>query len=446
MIKVGLVSLGCPKNLVDSEIALGLLSSPPFRITSRLEEAEVLIVNTCAFLESARRESIDTIRRLAGYKKKRCRFLIVAGCLVQYLKDEAAAKLPEGDFYLGVGELTRLPRLMEKLFSGTPPRERIFCRDTPDFSFSRRFPRILSTPAHYAYLRIADGCDNRCSYCLIPGLRGPLRSRPPQRVIEEANELVSSGVRELILVAQDTTAYGIDLGKKQLLVSLLRSLEEIRELRWLRILYSHPAHLNKQIVRTMAESDKICPYLDIPLQHISERILKLMGRKISRIRVEKLLEQLREMVPGISLRTTLMVGFPGESGGEFEELSDFVRRQAFEHLGVFCYSPEKGTAAFRFGPPVDAATARRRRQHLMEIQQKISSRKLLRFQGKKIPVLLDGPFPEKGSKLMIAHSRFQAPEIDGLVVVEGDDVKPGDIRTVKISDSSSYDLYGIVAD
>lgn len=443
MIKVGLVSLGCPKNIIDSEIALGVLPSPPFRIVSRLDEAEVIIVNTCAFLEAARRESIGVIRRLAGYKKNHCRFLIVVGCLVQYLKKETARKLPEGDLFLGVGEYVKLPRLLDQLFSGAS-LPRVLCRTQPDFPFFRKFPRLLSTPGHYAYLRVADGCDNRCSYCLIPNLRGPLQSRPPARIVEEARELVSGGVRELILIAQDTSAYGFDLKRKELLVYLLEALEGIKELRWLRVLYFHPAHLNKRILQTMASSNKICPYLDIPLQHINDRILNKMGRKVTRARVETLLEQARQLLPDISLRTTMMVGFPGEGKKEFAELMDFVRRQRFDHLGVFCYSPERGTPAFRYPSAAAAKIARLRKERVMELQREISAERLRRLRGRKISVLVDGPFPEKRSKLMIAHARFQAPEIDGLVVVEGDKIKPGDILTVKVTCSSSYDLYGIV--
>ncbi len=438
---MGIVSLGCPKNLVDSEIMAGRLSSPPFYLTPSLREAEIIIVNTCAFLSTARRESITLIKKLAAYKERNCRLLIAAGCLVQYLGADERRFLTGVDLFLGVGEYSRLPDILLRL--KTPPPSPVLIRhDSPAYHFRQRFPRRLSTPGHYAYLRIADGCDNRCRYCLIPSLRGPYRSRPLSPVLEEARQLVEGGVKELVVVAQDTSYYGREKGGKPKLELLLKELVKIPGLRWIRILYCHPDHLPAGVLRIMAESSMICSYLDLPLQHINDRVLKRMGRRSGRREIEELLERAREIVPDLSLRTTFLVGFPGEGVSEFAELMEFVKRQRFDHLGVFAYSPEAGTAAFGEEDRVTRRTARVRRDRLMALQQKISRARGRGEVGKIHQVLLDGPFPEENSSLMVGHTRYQAPEIDGLVVVEGENLSPGKIIKVEITSSSEYDLYG----
>ncbi|MEA1927309.1 MAG: MiaB/RimO family radical SAM methylthiotransferase, partial [Candidatus Auribacterota bacterium] len=304
-------------------------------------------------------------------------------------------------------------------------------------------PRRISTPPHLAYLRIADGCDNRCAYCLIPKLRGPYQERPRNLLLAEARQMVEGGVKEIILIAQETTYYGRGGKGAGELPSLLRDLNDIPGLEWIRIMYTHPARVNRQILQTISECDKVCPYLDIPLQHINDTILDLMRRNISRSRIEKVLRQARELVPGISIRTTMMVGFPGEEEKEFSQLCDFVINQRFDNLGVFAYSPETGTAAIEYGPGVGPDESERRRDILMEIQQGISAERLKGFRDKTIDILVDGPYPEAGSDLMVGRGVFQAPEIDGVVVVEGENLRPGQMVKVKIIDSSEYDLYGI---
>ncbi len=442
-LKVGLVSLGCPKNLVDSEIILGLLSPERYRLTTRISEADAIVVNTCAFISDARRESRETIRKLGELKKGNCRFLIVAGCLVQYHGTEATAAFPEADLLCGVGEYDKIPEALDRFLAGEGG-DKPFSPSPPRFSFRREYPRHISTPRHYAYLRIADGCDNRCRYCLIPRLRGPFRSRPRGSIVREAKALAGRGVREVILVAQDTAYYGREGKRRGGLAPLLEELAEIAGLDWIRLLYAHPAHLDRRVLQTMAASDKICPYLDIPLQHINDRILKKMGRKVTRARIERVLDLVREEVEGAVLRTTLMVGFPGEGEGEFAELLEFVHRQRFDHLGVFAYSPEEETEAAGFRPRVKTETARARREKLLQAQRAISKERLERFRGERIAVLVDGPFPEAGSELLIGHSRFQAPEVDGLAVVEGRDLRPGDLVDLRVTDTSTYDLYGTV--
>lgn len=443
LLRVALISLGCPKNLVDSEIMLGLLPRNRYRIITSPDQADIIIINTCAFLESARREAFQAIEWALARKRRRGVKLIVSGCLVQYYGEKAAELIPAADLLLGVGEYGALPDALEEREPEGGKQRRLLARQRPRFPFQRVFPRLISTPSHLAYLRIADGCDNRCTYCLVPGLRGPYQERPLPVILSEARRLVAQGVREIILIAQDTAYYGHRSSTGADLSLLLEALNEIPGLRWIRVLYAHPVHIERGLLQTMASCDKICPYLDIPLQHINDAILKRMGRKINRAGIEALLSEARETVEGISLRTTLMVGFPGEGEDEFSELIDFVRRERFAHLGVFSYSPEAGTVACRYASRVDGAVARRRRERLMEIQQAVSAEYGQALRGESITVLVDGRYPEPGSPLMIGHAAFQAPEIDGIVVIEGEGLLPGDMVTVRITDSSAYDLYGI---
>ncbi len=448
MTKIATVSLGCPKNLVDSEQMLGLLKENGFEASASLAEAEVILVNTCAFIEDARRESLTEIGRLAAFKKTNCRLLAVAGCLVQYYGGRARGEIPGADILLGVGEGSALPRLLAAAAKKAPSADGgsyLRWEPAPRHRFSDDPPRLRCAPPHYAYLKIADGCDNRCGYCLIPAIRGPYQSRPAKHIIAEAVRLAAEGVKEIILVAQDTGYYGWEKGRGPRLTGLLEGLEEIDGIRWIRLLYAHPANLDRSVMKTMASSKKICPYLDLPIQHINDRILKRMGRPVSRHRIEALLDQLRELVPGISLRTTLMVGFPGEGEGEFEELEEFVRWQRFDHLGVFVYSREKGTSAARLKGRPDAATSARRRDRLLRLQKSISRSRLRRWRDRRIEVMIDGPFPEKNSELLVGRAVFQAPEVDGLVVVEGGGCRPGELVGVRVKETSAYDLYGEAA-
>jgi len=442
MIDVALVSLGCPKHLVDSENMIGLLPPDRYRFTPRPEEAEIIIVNTCAFIEPAREESRRIIAELAERKDGRCRILAVTGCLVQYYGPDIADFFPDADLFVGVGEYENLSALLEEAFSPSFS-QRIVRRDTPAFPFQIRTDRKISGPGHFAYLRLADGCDNCCSYCLIPSLRGPYQPRSFTSIVEEADNLVTGGARELILIAQDTSYYGSLKTEGGDLSRLLSELSAIPDLNWVRLLYTHPDHLDETILTVMNSSPRICNYLDLPVQHISDRILRRMGRRAGRDEIEKLLDRTRRLVPGIALRTTVMTGFPGESKEDFRQLEEFIRHQRFDHLGVFSYSAEPGTAAADMDGQIDPGLAAARRDRLMEIQQGISAARLRDRLGTVAEVIVDGVFPEKDSKLWVGRTRFQAPEIDGLVVIEGEGITPGDMIRVKMTSSSEYDLYGV---
>ncbi len=444
--RIYLISFGCPKNLVDSELMLGSLPRESYLPVTRIEEADIAVVNTCGFLRSAREEARAMIERAVQWRRRTGGILVVAGCLVQYHGSRAGEVFPKVDLLLGVGEAAGLGRMLAegRVSPGSPPELRL--RTPPRFPFGEAPPRLVSTPRHWAYLRIADGCDNRCSYCLIPSLRGPYRERPLPRVVEEARRLAGRGARELVLIAQDTARYGRSPAGRGGLPRLLEKLQAIDGLDWIRILYAHPRNIDDDLLRAVASLDQACPYLDIPIQHIDDRVLERMGRKIDSRRIEELLDRARELVAGISLRTTLMVGFPGEGEAEFEKLADFIRRRKFDHLGVFGYSREKATGAYGLGPGPPAPVVRRRRQALMEIQREISAEILRGRRGRVLEVLIDGPFPEPGSPLMVGRGPSQAPEIDGLVVVEGEGVRSGEMVRVRITGSSEYDLYGVRVD
>ncbi|HOO77809.1 MAG TPA: 30S ribosomal protein S12 methylthiotransferase RimO [bacterium] len=432
MTRVGLVSLGCPKNRVDSEVLLGSLAGAGFEITADPAEAEVVVCNTCAFLAEARREAEEEIRRLARYKKRSCRLLVATGCLVKYLADRGRGEVAGADLLVGFSDYRRLPLLIRRRLGeaeGEPA--------APASS------RIVSTPPPFAYLRIAEGCDNRCRYCLIPSLRGRLASRPPGDILAEARSLAERGVRELILIAQDTAAYGRDRGEEGGLERLLDSLEGVDGIRWLRLLYAHPGHLAAGVLERMASSARLLPYLDIPFQHADTSILKRMGRGLTRESQVRLVERCRETVPGIVLRTTLMTGFPGEGEKEFAGLMEFVEWARFDHLGVFAYSPEPGTAAYRDRPRVPPETAARRREKIMLRQREISAEVLAGYRGKTIAAV--GVDPETAEGGANARAWFQAPEIDGGVILEGRRPPPGEFCWVEIDDSSDYDLFGRVA-
>ncbi len=439
--RVCLISLGCPKNLVDSETMLGSLPRESFQPTVQMDDADIVVVNTCGFLRSARREGRAAIRRAIEWRRRSGGILVVAGCLIQYYGERSEKLFPEVDILLGVGEGDSLGRL---LISQCPnPASRLTLSPVPSFPFHRDLPRLVSTPRHWAYLRLGDGCDNHCAYCLIPTLRGPYRERSFPAVLKEAQRLVEQGARELILIAQDTAAYGRSFPGGNGLELLLKRLQAIEPLQWIRILYAHPRHVDFGLLRAISSLDKVCPYLDLPIQHIDDGILQEMGRKVDSRHIWEIIDRARELIPGISLRTTLMVGFPGEGEAEFARLVDFVSRARFDHLGVFAYSREKGTRASRLGPAPLGSVARRRSEIIMEIQSEISAERLRARRGEEADILIDGPFPESGSPLMLGRGSFQAPEIDGIVVVKGVDLEVGEMARVRITDSSEYDLYGV---
>ncbi|MFB3887563.1 MAG: 30S ribosomal protein S12 methylthiotransferase RimO [Thermodesulfobacteriota bacterium] len=439
-----LVSLGCHKNLVDSEVMLGLLSREGYRLTTDPSEARILIVNTCAFIEDATKEAIETILGLTRYKKEgRCRLLIVSGCLAQRYGKILEKELPEVDLFIGTGTFQHLPEILPKILSKNPrekqKKKTFLSRST--FLYDEKTPRILSTPPFTAYLKIAEGCSNRCTFCTVPKIRGPYRSRELRSVINEAERLADQGVQELILIAQDTTSYGKDLQGRANLEKLLKGLVKIESLRWIRILYSYPkaSYFTDGLLELMAREKKICPYLDLPIQHIDDRILKRMGRRSKGQEIRNLLKRIRMFVPNISLRTSLIVGFPGETEGYFNALLDFVRETEFDHLGAFKYSREEGTPASRLPNPVPGKVKEERLRTLMKVQKKISLKKYRLFVGRRLEVLVEGPKGQGGQ--LRGRLQTQAPEIDGCVFLKGK-ASPGDWVEARITQALPYDLVG----
>ncbi|HWI54290.1 MAG TPA: 30S ribosomal protein S12 methylthiotransferase RimO [Desulfobacteria bacterium] len=440
MLKVGLISLGCAKNSVDSEVIMGLLKQEGYQITEREELADILIVNTCGFINSAKEESVNAILDAAEYKKKgSCKALVVAGCLAQRYKDELLAEIPEIDGLIGTGEIPRIANVVREAVNG----ERSAHVNTPDFIYDHEMPRILSTPGYTAYVKVADGCDNRCTYCAIPGIRGGYRSRPMESVSQEVSRLSAGGVREINLIAQDTTRYGFDLYGDYKLDKLLTDLVKIDDIAWIRVLYAYPTHFTDKLIEVMAHSEKICKYLDIPLQHADDKILKAMNRRGSNYDILKLIEKLRSSIPGLAIRTSFIVGFPGETEESFENLVDFVKSVRFDRMGVFTYSPEEGTPAAELPGQVPEEVKEARRDILMKIQQEISLEINKSKIEKTIDVLIEGK-DHKEKELYVGRTQFDAPDVDGSVFVRGNGLQPGDIVPVKITHAYEYDLIGEV--
>lgn len=431
---VCLISLGCPKNLVDSEVILGLLSKEGYPLSTDPLRAEVLIVNTCSFIEEATKEAIKTILQLSRFKKEgRCRLLIVSGCLPQRYGEVLEKELPEVDLFVGTGAFQNLPKLLSQ------KSNRKSFLSQPAFLYNERTPRILSTPPFIAYLKIAEGCSNACTFCTVPKIRGRSRSRKIRSVLKEAQRLADQGVQELILIAQDTTAYGKDLGDGTNLEKLLKSLVKVEKLRWIRILYSYPKieNFTDAFLGLMAHENKICPYLDLPIQHIDDEILKRMGRRSKGEEIRNLLKKIRTFLPNVSLRSSLIVGFPGERESQFRALLDFVKEAQFDHLGAFKYSSEKGTPASRFPHPIPESVKEERLRTLMKIQKKISLKKYQRIAGQRRVVLVEGPQRERG--VLRGRLQTQAPEIDGSIFLYGK-AQPGDWVEAQITEALPYDL------
>ena len=437
-----MVSLGCPKNLVDSEYILGILARRGHEIVEDDGTAEVIIVNTCSFIQPAVEESIETILNLAENKKAEPdRLLIVTGCLPERYKEELAASMPEVDLFLSTSEMDRLPDFIEDGEKASFDR---LILSRPGFLPSGPVPRLRSAPVYSAYLKIAEGCSNGCSFCLIPRLRGPFRSRPRRVLLEEAAALAESGVKELILVAQDTTAYGRDLGERESLARLLTELAGLEGLEWLRLMYAYPSGLSEELIEVMAGVPKVCPYLDLPLQHAAPFVLKRM-RRDSLVDLLRLIERLRRAIPDLALRTTMMVGFPGETEADFELLIDFISQARFERLGVFKFSPEDGTLAAKFTDQVPQRIKENRRRKLMARQRRISREINESLVGRTMPVLVEGPSSET-DLLLAGRTRGQAPEIDGLVYINKGFANPGRIKEVLITQGHDYDLVGEILD
>lgn len=433
---IGMVSLGCAKNQTDAEIMLGLLSANDYTIADNPYDAEILVVNTCAFIDSAKQESIDAILEMAKYKTDgKCRLLIVTGCLAQRYKEEVLIEMPEVDYVLGTGEFDKICECIEKAFNGERKAECENADRTPD----DKLPRVLSTPHYTAYLKIADGCDNNCTYCAIPKIRGHFRSRLPQSIIEEAKSLADSGVKELILIAQDTTRYGSDIGTS--LAELLEELVKIEGIEWIRTHYFYPEAVTEELIDVMAKHDKICNYIDIPVQHGDDEILRRMARRTNQAEIRNKISMIREKMPDVVIRTSIIVGFPGESESSFETMYDFVEDIKFDRMGVFAYSQEEGTAAANFENQIDDETKQERLDRLMTLQQGISLKLNRAKIGKIIEVIVEGYDEE--SFLFYGRSRGDSIEVDGLVYFgTEEDVEAGDIIKVEILDADEYDLTG----
>lgn len=443
--KIGIVSLGCPKNLVDSETMLGLIHEEKYEITNDPSEAEIIIVNTCGFIESAKEESINTILQMAEYKKSgSCKYIIVTGCLSQRYAEELFNELPEADAIAGVEVYDEIGSIIKRVMNGE--RFIMLERSKPDVIYTSKetfLPRILTTPSYTAYLKIAEGCDNCCSYCAIPKIRGPYRSKPMEQVLKEAKALADNGVKELIVVAQDTTRYGEDLPEgKLLLADLLKELNKIESLKWIRVMYCYPNNFTDELIEAFATMDKVCKYVDLPLQHASNRLLASMNRYDTKEEVETLLAKLRKRIPGIVIRTTFIVGFPGETDADFEELKDFVERQRFENAGVFAYSQEDGTVAGAMPNQIPDEIKQERYHELMALQAQISEGIHKDTEGQTLEVLVEG-IEEDGSGLHYGRSYREAPDIDGLVFIENPgDIKPGCFVKVNILQGFTYESVG----
>lgn len=438
MISVGLVTLGCPKNQVDSEIMLGILDQARYQITEKVEEANVIVVNTCGFIESAKQESVDMILELAQLKDTaHLKYLVVTGCLAQRYHEDLRKEIPEIDAILGTGNFDQIAKVIQKGLQGTDLGGIV----QPEFEYRKELPRITTTPDYTSYVKIAEGCNNRCSYCIIPALRGPVKSRTQKDIIEEVERLAKAGTKEIILVAQDTTVYGIDLYGKPMLASLLKKLVKIDGIHWIRILYSYPDHMDDELIDVIASEEKICNYLDLPLQHGSDRILKLMNRPTRQEEVEKLIQKIREQMPDVVLRTSIIVGFPGETEEDFQELLDFIQRIRFERLGVFTYSREEDTPADRLEGHLPEEVKEERWDRVMAIQQEIALEANESMIDQEVEVLVEEEYSAE-ERIVIGRTQWDSPEIDNLVYVHNCRAQVGDMIRIRITDAMEYDLVG----
>jgi ribosomal protein S12 methylthiotransferase len=436
--RVCVISLGCAKNLVDSEHILGWLKEKKYPLVAGLDEADIAIINTCGFIQPAVEEAIRTVLDVSERKRKgQLRKLFVVGCFVQRYGYKLRQEMPEVDGWAGPGEIHRITQLLQERRRKAPP----FLINRPTFLPDHRTPRVQSTPPYSAYLKIAEGCSHRCSFCIIPQLRGPFRSRSPESLVEETVQMVERGVKEVNLIAQDTTMYGRDLKGGYRLEDLVERLVQVRGISWIRILYSHPERITDRLLELMESPSALCPYLDIPIQHVDPEVLKAMGRGMDEAAVWQLLERIRSRNERISLRTTVMVGFPGETEAVFRRLLGFVKDAEFDHLGAFVFSPEKGTAAYRMKYQVEKALAERRRDRIMRLQAKISRNKNKDRIGQVYPVLVEGARRGRAS-WAAGRTAFMAPEVDGQILIRGEVEEVGRIVPVRITGAGTYDLSG----
>jgi ribosomal protein S12 methylthiotransferase len=450
--KIGMVSLGCPKNLVDSEVMLGLAQESGHELTRDAADADVIVVNTCAFIDKAKQESIDTILEMAELKKTgKCQRLVVTGCMAERYRDELKAQIPEIDAVLGTGEVpdivaaiapTLIPLLRPNGEAIRTVARRPQTADLPTYIYDAETPRLLATPRHYAYVKIAEGCDYKCAFCIIPTLRGNYRSRPADSIVREARMLAARGVKELLLISQDTSFYGVDRGERGALARLLRELNAIDGLEWIRMLYLYPTTIGDDVLDAIAECEKVCNYIDLPLQHASDRVLKRMKRPGTRASYERLLDRIRHRIPGVTLRTTFIVGFPGETDDDFAQLQDFVKTLGFDHVGVFTYSHEEGTSAHGLEDDVPAKVKTQRQSRLMSLQKQIVAKAQQLRVGQHVRLLVDGPSSEH-ELVLRARLEGHAPDIDPVVYLtdcDPSDFTAGQFIQAEIVGSREYDL------
>jgi len=437
-----MISLGCAKNLVDSELMLGSLQEAGYEITPLPGEAEVIIINTCGFIGPAKEESIDTILEMAEYKQHgRCRALIVTGCLSQRYSQELMQEMPEIDGMLGTGELDRLPELLRAVLQGKRP---IFVGQ-PGFNYDAQQPRLVTTPPHSVYVKIAEGCSHNCAYCVIPAIRGPYRSRPMASVLAEAEELAIRGAKELILIAQDASAYGKDLPGHPGLSELLDGLSELPGIQWLRVLYTYPTTFSPRLIEEFAQNPKVCHYVDLPLQHACNDTLIRMGRGPVAKAQRRLVQELRRAMPDVALRSSFIVGFPGETEAEFQELLDFLEEIRFDHVGIFAFSPEEGSRAAKLPNQIPESVKEERHRQAMLLQQQITREKNKAHVGKVYQVLIDGP-SEETELVLVARSQYQAPDVDGVIYLGNRWLPAGELARARITESYTYDLVAEILD
>ena len=448
--KVGFVSLGCSKNLVDTEIVIGHFKKNNFEIVNNPEIADIILINTCGFIESAKEEAINTILEMAEYKKQKCKYLIVIGCLVQRYYDELLKSLPEVDLFIKIDEYKNLWAKIEDLInknkvekSVTKPMKKVSeIKQLKLPEFNEFYERVLTTGKNYAYLKIGEGCSNMCTYCAIPYIRGKFISRKMEEILEEAKMLAQKGIKELIIIAQDTTKYGIDIYGESKLAELLEKLAQISQIKWIRFLYSYPEGITEELIQTVKNNDKICKYFDIPIQHISNKILKKMNRKTNKEQIQNLINKIRKEIPEVVLRTSLIVGFPGEKEEDFNELKEFVTQAKFDKLGTFMYSKEDGTPASKLPEQIHGNTKKLRYNKIMKIQQKISNEKLKEKIGQEIEVLVEDITTDK--KFLIGRTKQDVPEEDGIIYIKNNNQENilNTFKYAKIIDVKDYDLIG----
>ena len=437
--KAGFISLGCSKNLVDTEVMLGELRAHGIELTTDPAQADILIVNTCAFIQSAKEESITTVLNMADYKESgRCRSLIVAGCLGQRYKQELLDELPEADAILGTGAWGRIMEAVEETLKG----HRVVIAGDDDTLYDEKTPRIRTTPGYTADVKIAEGCDNRCAFCAIPQIRGRFRSRRIEDICGEVRQLTEQGVREVVLIAQDSTLYGKDIYGKPSLARLLRELVKVPQLKWVRTMYCYPKFFTDELIDVYASEPKVCKYVDLPLQHADDAVLRSMNRPDTREQIEALLKKLRERIPGVTIRSTFIVGFPGETEEQFQNLKQFLKEQRLDKVGVFTYSREEDTAAYDMPDQVPEEIMQERYHDLMSMQSKISEEVNQGLEGKELEVLVEGRDEEQPS-ICVGRSYREAPDVDGQVYVENDkDSQPGDMIRIRVLQGFTYDIVG----